>query len=692
MTIPNVCEGFKYGGNYAWNNFGLDIGGGQAGFAANSQTICADLQEMADHCVDIVRVWLYPDFRSPGLQFDANECVTGITGTTQADILAFSQCAANAGIKIMWNILAHNANDTDAEQGVARPKLRNSVINANCLDQFMTNLVNPIVSIIVNDANYANTFHSYDLFNEPEWMVDDANPVNVNQPFNEYHTAQMGSGNSVSYNQMYNFLDRMAQETRLVDPNACITIGSAGKKWGTAWEPIVDFNSPHSYNWDEAYFPSTSGPAAYNYTKPTMIGEFPPNGMAANANFIGQVPGALPINQTDLLCNWAENGYFSALAWSFGDNVFNWRGQNMDDGLAFQNAEVKRGRFIRTDPLTIECGETLNMTLMSVSNKNQHVPMDDSTLTVSDGTINSVTFNPNTCTYMMNITAPPCPANTNLVFTAEDENGNPMTGELPLFAQANCNLPTTSCQFLFGTCNNSTSSCDVEFGAINCNDPDNSCTYDIDCRCKPSIRQILGGDPNCPVMGETFEWIVSGCDCAGKCGPVIVDVKSGYNSSPTCYFSDEKIFRVGPVCDLNSIKFSVVCAKPNACDDYCDDVLINGGNDDNGDDGNNNGNNNDDNYDANVASCLNHNVFIGDVLVGETVSAADIATNAFSIDSIVNQTNSSVASLSSVNNLIVVVGKLSGTSVVTAKLKDVNGDCFNCTFTVFVNDPNLVCL
>jgi hypothetical protein len=664
MSIPNICEPFQYGGNYAWNAFGNDVGGGNNGFAANSALICNHLNEMAQHNVDILRVWIYPDLRSPGINFDANECVTSVGGTTQADIRAFSQCAADNGIKIMWTMLAHNANDTDAEQSATRPKLRPAIVDATCRSMFMQNLVRPITSIIVNDPNYAATYHSIDLFNEPEWLIDDANPVTPSQPFNGYHINEMGVGNSVTYNQMRTFLSEMRNAVFAEDPNACVTIGTAGMKWAPAWESLVEFNSPHVYNWSEAYFPSDNPPSSYGLTKPTLIGEFPPNGLDADAGFVGQVPGALPKTQTEFLCSLAENGYTAALAWSFRDTVFNWRGQNMDDGNNFIINDVKRLRSLDVTPSTYVCGQDNQLTLRSLSNKNQHVPLDESSLTTSIGAFSDLVYNANTCTYTVTFTAPDCPSSVNASIQARDVNGN-IGGGIVLFepdGNTDC-VDGDPCQFFVGECNDGPI-CTINVSASGACIPDEEndpyCLVNVQCNCKPTVTKILGGDPTCPKLGETFEFAIGGCNCAGFCGPAEVRVKAGSNKSDICYFTDTKVLRIGPVTDCNAIRFGVVCVKEDPCISLLED-----------------------------GQCLNHSVFITDINQAFNIPVSLISPIAIKAQGVKSNTNSTVANVVSTDTSVIGYASANGTSKISLELRDIDGNYFYCDLNVFVNDPEL---
>src|SRR5262249_18031106 len=67
---------FMYGVNYAWEIYGGDFGGisrwNQAGVAGNVGAVSSRLGDMAAHGVDVVRWWVWPDFRGNGVQFDGS--------------------------------------------------------------------------------------------------------------------------------------------------------------------------------------------------------------------------------------------------------------------------------------------------------------------------------------------------------------------------------------------------------------------------------------------------------------------------------------------------------------------------------------------------------------------------------------------------------------------------------------------
>lgn len=547
MTIPSACEPFKLGANLAWRVFGLDIGGGAAGAAANSGFFLNAFQDMAEDDVSIVRVWLYADLRSPGIQFDGNDCVTGLTGSTFADLAAIAQAAATAGVQIMWTLLAHNAFDTDAAQGVARPKLYPSVLNAQCRQMFMNNLVGPVVAAIANDPNYAATFHSYDLFNEPDWAIVDANPINPSQPWpiSDYNQQEFDQA-PLTYQQMRDFLAAMATTTRANDPDACITIGTAGTKWASAWEPLVDINTPHQYNWSQAYFPADQPPSNWGLSKPTFVGEYPPLGMN-NGDFPESVAGALPKTHIELLCEWTESGYSGALAWAYTDPPFGYTEAARDAAQAWHVQDVQTFVDVGIAPSSLQCDATATLTVSPRSAKGEPIEVDPATFTATQGEIAGVNYNPADCTYTIDYIAPKCPSDVTVAIRVDDLTGQQGSGSIVIGDS------DIVCTDTGATVTHFVGDCQVVPFTITCES----------CSCKPDAPVLLtNNNPLCPVKGDVFMWRLPGCDCVDangdcRCGPVKAYFKDSSRRETACIDGD--ILTVGPIKISRPLDILVKC-------------------------------------------------------------------------------------------------------------------------------------
>src|SRR5262249_11424000 len=88
--VPRACQlRFVYGVNYAWHSFAGDFGGipawNQHGVSAEP-AVATELATMAQSGVNVVRWWLWPDFRGDGVVFDGSDTPTGLGGTARADV------------------------------------------------------------------------------------------------------------------------------------------------------------------------------------------------------------------------------------------------------------------------------------------------------------------------------------------------------------------------------------------------------------------------------------------------------------------------------------------------------------------------------------------------------------------------------------------------------------------------------
>ena len=514
MSIPNNCDPFIMGANYSWSEFYSDLGGYAAfatqGVATRQAELEAAFCDMKQNgCVDVVRFWLYPDLASDGLTHTGN-CIDSVGGTTQADICAISAAAAACGVKIMWTYFSFDGFKPYEDKGLPdfRPTLTDSVIDANCRADMMQNLVGPITQMIVNCPDYAATYHSTDLFNEPDWVIDDANPAFPSQPFTDFDTECEGPR---TFDEMYQFLSDMADTVRANDPNACITIGTAAKKWASAWEPLVDFNSPHSYAFDQAFFPADQPFSNWGLSKPTLIGEYPPVGYAAGG-FPGAVAGSLPKTHPQWLMELCQSGYSGAFAWAYTvdqDNPTNggYTAATIAEQNTFATEQVKKVDRLEIAPSNVECGESAIVSIKSLNACGTHV---SSNISVATGTLTNTTFDPVNCCYVGTYTAPACPANTSVTFSATDEDGNNASGHISV------GNVVTGPDCIDGSPISVVVGSEAEEGCtvISCGS----------CSCVPT-RPIFISDVEwpCAPLGAFLQWRIEGCDCgcddpAKQCG------------------------------------------------------------------------------------------------------------------------------------------------------------------------------
>lgn len=580
MSDIKVCEPFQVAANYAWEEFYADIGG-YSGFVnggarTNKAAIKAGFCDMKQNgCVDIVRFWLFPDLASDGITFNGN-CVTGVGGTIADDICAITEAAQECGVRIMWTYLSFDGWDSWEEKGLAsyRPTLYDSIKDATCRQSFMDNLVKPITDLIKACPGYSATYHSTDLFNEPDWGIVDTNPVLQGQDwttvdFNNYNF----DDNPLSYSQMYTFLDEMADAVRERDSNACITIGTASKKWASAWQPIVDFNSPHSYGFDQAYFPIDQPPSAWGLTKPSFIGEYPASGYnQATATFPGSVPGALPKSHTQWLSDAVQSGWLGAFAWAYtvdndtGAVNGGYNSTTRAEAKIWAEANVKSVDRIELNPSSIDCGTSQQVSFQAVSVLGE--PVDVNGIVINAGTLTNVLYDADTCTYTATYTAPSCPDTVVAVMSATDDVGNLAQGTIAVNGET---VQTCSSGCSVGVTVGVDSPCTDFSFSITCIDDTTSCS------CKPTMTQLTNYDESCPPIGASLIYQVTGCDCsdstqcckyAGWRFTEGKPVPSWVTNDSVCLESG--ILTVGPIKGVGKIPIDLECI-PCAEDETCVD-------------------------------------------------------------------------------------------------------------------------
>ncbi|MBN1609194.1 MAG: hypothetical protein JW940_21370 [Polyangiaceae bacterium] len=101
---------FMYGVNYAWPSFAGDFGGiaawNQSGVAGAKAARTADLTQMKDNGVDIVRWWMFPDLRGDGVQLDSSGTPSGLGSSVVDDIHAALDIAASLDLHLKLTLFS----------------------------------------------------------------------------------------------------------------------------------------------------------------------------------------------------------------------------------------------------------------------------------------------------------------------------------------------------------------------------------------------------------------------------------------------------------------------------------------------------------------------------------------------------------------------------------------------------------
>lgn len=295
---------FMYGMNYAWNVFAGDFGGisawGQAGVAADAATHATKLADMRAHDANVIRWWVFPDFRGDGIAFDSNDVPTGLGGTALADVDKALELANQAGVYLMLTLFSFDAFRPSANNsGIWTPGLAPIVRNTTSRTALLENVVRPFARAAASSANARNLI-AWDVINEPEWAMTGPSPYG--DPSYE-PTAGL---DALTQDEMQSFIGDVIAVLR-AESRALVTVGGAAVKWGHAWtHSDLDFYQLHMYAWINTYWPYTDGPSTYGLTdKPVVMGEFPMGDLTQGVSY------------SDVVNAWWQNGYAGALSWQY---------------------------------------------------------------------------------------------------------------------------------------------------------------------------------------------------------------------------------------------------------------------------------------------------------------------------------------------------------------------------------------
>jgi len=304
---------FALGVNYAWRVFAGDFGGipswDEDGVSDDRPGYGADLAEMKENGVSVIRWWMYPEFRG-GISFDENDDPTGLTATAVADIKAALDLAAEHDVYLALTIFSFdNFRPSRTEFGLYIPGITPLVQDANRRGKLMDSVVRPIAQTVAASPN-ADRVLAWDVINEPEWAVSATGDVPPSDDF-----APNGDLDAVSLAEMKALINETAAILHEETPNSLVSVGWAAAKWEWAFDDVttVDFHQPHIYGWVNQYWPYTSTPSELGYgDKPTVMGEFHLESMPFSGNgddsTFATIVGA-----------WYDGGYAGAWAWQHYD-------------------------------------------------------------------------------------------------------------------------------------------------------------------------------------------------------------------------------------------------------------------------------------------------------------------------------------------------------------------------------------
>ncbi|HET8933037.1 MAG TPA: hypothetical protein VFN67_06350 [Polyangiales bacterium] len=300
---------FMYGVNYAWHNFAADFGGNQAwsqpGLSAEP-AVEAELESMAANGINVIRWWLWPDFRGDGVTFDAADTPMGLGGTALTDVARALELADTHDMYLMLTLFSFdNFRPTRMEQNLKIRGISPIATDDAKRRALIENVVAPLARA-VEASPFKHRMIAWDIINEPEWAVKGASMYGGDPEFDP-----MPDLESLTHAQMEMFLRDIGKSLR-DNSKAQISVGATAFKWAHAWSKLdLDFHQFHMYDWVNMYWPYDKSPKEYGLDdKPVVMGEFPLKGLTG-------------VSYEKLLESWFGNGYAGALGWAFTDAMFN---------------------------------------------------------------------------------------------------------------------------------------------------------------------------------------------------------------------------------------------------------------------------------------------------------------------------------------------------------------------------------
>ena len=310
VQAAELQEDFSYGINYAWKNYAGDFGGiegwAKEGVASDPEPYRTELRDMAAHGIKVVRWWVWPEFWTDAISFDANGAPLPLAQSAIDDGLKALELADEAGLRIMFCLFSFDGFRPSRESfGIKMTGYRDIVIDDDRRKALMDNVITPFARALQNSP-HRDSLHSWDVINEPEWAVTGINKNGDPSGLGGDRFDPDGDLEHISHDQMETFLGDTIKVLRAETPDIPLSIGSAALKWATAWKNMdVDFYQTHIYDWVNAFWPYSSSPADFGLDdKPLMMGEYP-------------VEGLDNVDHRTMLESWFTNGYAGAIGWDY---------------------------------------------------------------------------------------------------------------------------------------------------------------------------------------------------------------------------------------------------------------------------------------------------------------------------------------------------------------------------------------
>jgi hypothetical protein len=293
--------------NYPWTvfdgraNYGCDFGrnkwNSHTGVSAHAADVRADFQAMSAANIEVVRWFVFTDGRA-GITWNSDGEITGLDAECFADMDAALDIASSCSVRLCLVLLDFLWFDD--------PQRRLALFDRDERSGFLDRVVDPFV----DRYGKSGSIHSFDLINEPDWVIAEL--------ATDRHRAVW------PLDRFRQFGAAMSKRIR-ARSNALLTIGGGRVAAVGEWDHDVydlDFVQVHSY--PDVRYPFRDDTvvgksvADFSIKRPLLIGEFPAHPHTHPANHLSPA-----YTVGDYLALAAGGGYLGAWPWSFkGTDAF----------------------------------------------------------------------------------------------------------------------------------------------------------------------------------------------------------------------------------------------------------------------------------------------------------------------------------------------------------------------------------
>ena len=276
-----------------WDDFGREFD------ASFWDSHFADLHEAG---INSSRVWILcsGDY---GIQFDANNHVTGMTDQFWADVDSLMEIAAKHKIYIMATMMSF---DCCKEGNKNYKRFRHIINDEPALQSYIDNYILPFAKRY--DSN--DYLYSIDICNEPDWINENQECGKIDvQPLVNFYAKVSAA---IHQNSDILVTTGIAIIRNNSDKHKLNWVGDAAMKQYGGDDACMDFYSVHFYDWMLQWYgnPFVMTPEQYGLdtSKPNVMGECSALGSQKENMDLCQAAQSLYDNGWDGVFPWTSNG------------------------------------------------------------------------------------------------------------------------------------------------------------------------------------------------------------------------------------------------------------------------------------------------------------------------------------------------------------------------------------------------